>query len=190
MAKREVVFHSKFTEHNLTRQPKDAEPLRTGGWRITERGVSYQFHAAPAPDGEYLIGVCVVKEGQDVLVDHSGWLNAEAEQGIERDAVQALRSHYAFGADFWEAPVLARDFRRSLRKAAAELDEETVLALIAEEQRTGKRRELLDDAEGTLEIFREERQRLEADAAAAEASNEAEAAKQSEKPAAEKTAKA
>jgi hypothetical protein len=178
-----VTFHSKYTEHEIIRRPRFQAPLPQGGWQtIGEPRISFNFHAAPSPDGGGLIGVCHVLPGRNKMVDGDGWLAAGMEQ-VERDDVEALRAHNAFGQDFWEAPVPVTDLRREIRLAGVNLNEEGLVAIIAEEQRTAKRADLLEDAEGTLAAVRET-------LAQAQAQAEAEAAEAAKKPAAKAKATA
>lgn len=175
-----VIFHSRYTEHELIRRPKDSEPTRTGGYRIVQTRISYQFHAAPAPDGQGgLIGVCVVPVGKDRMVESNpeGWLAAGEDHDKERDAVDALRAHNAFGHDFWEAGHAPgtlyprpQDFRRELMASVGTLDEERLVAMLAEERGSHHRLDLIGDAEVALATVREQ---LTAAQAAAEAEAEA-----------------
>lgn len=163
MAKTAVIFHSRFTEHELVRRPRDEEPLRGGGWRTTQTRIAYQFHAAPAPDGlGGLIGVLEVQPGKDRMADHNGWLKDGQDETAERDAVAALRAHRQYGFDFWEAghapgtlyprPV---DWRRDVMSAGVGLDEETLVRMIGEERGLHARPELMTFAEETLAVVRD-----------------------------------
>ena len=180
MAPKPVTFHSRYTEYEIIRRPRIQTPLPMGGgWQtVGEPRISFEFHAAPSPDGTHLIGVCHVLPGRNKLVDGDGWLAAGMEQK-ERDDVEALRAHSAFGRDFWEAghepgtlyprPV---DFRADLVSASVALDEEAILELIGAEEKSHVRRELLDEAKVALDQVRSARAQIEA--AQAEADAEAE----------------
>jgi hypothetical protein len=162
MAPKTITFHSRYTEHEIIRRPRNQVPLPMGGgWQtVGEPRISYQFHAAPAPDGKSLIGVCHVQVGRNKMVDGDGWLAAGLEQK-ERDDVDALRAHEAFGRDFWEAGHAPgtlyprpQDFRRELMEAATGLHEERLVAMLVEERKSHARRELIEDAEAALENVR------------------------------------
>lgn len=172
---RTVTFHAKYTEHELTRRPKLEQPLLSGGFQTVQQPLRYKFAPTKSPDGEFLIGELVVNVGQDKLVDHSTWLRPGEDQTVERDAADALRAHYNFGADFWEAPMPAVLFRKNLHRANTKLEEDTVLAMIAEEQRVANRRDLLDEANTVLEMIREMRAEMQAAAEAQEAEEQAKA---------------
>lgn len=184
MAAKPVTFHSKYTEHEIIRRPRIQVPLPQGGWQtIGEPRISFNFHAAPAPDGGGLIGVCHVIPGRNRMVDGDGWLAAGMEQ-VERDDVDALRAHNAFGHDFWEAGHAPgtkyprpQDFRRDLMTAVGKLDEERLVAMIAEEQGSHARPDLLEDATAALGTVREELAQVQAAAEAAEAEKAKPAAK-------------
>lgn len=169
-----VTFHSRYTEHEIIRRPRRQIPLPDGGgWQtVGEPRIAFAFHAAPAPDGQTLIGVCHVIPGRNRMVDGDGWLRADQEQK-ERDDVEALQAHNAFGRDFWlaghEPGTLyprPQDFRRELMAAIGKLDEERLVAMIAEERGSHARPDLIEDATAALGTVREE---LAQAAAAAEA---------------------
>ena len=175
-----VTIISKFTRHNVVRQPHVEKPLPTGvGWTTAVPPIRYQFEEAPDGKGG-LVGKLTLRAGQDKMVDGSGWLARDAEQGVERDAIEAFQAHREFGRDFWlegfePGALLPRpqDFRKDLMRAVGNLDEEKVVAMLAEERRTHGRGDLVIEADTALETIRE----ALAEVAAAQAAQEAEAAK-------------
>lgn len=178
MAK-QIVFHSRYTEHEIIRRSRAQVPLPTGGWQTVQTRIAYQFHPAPAPDGEGLIGVCAVPVGKDVMTEPNpdGWLAPGEDQEKKRDAVDALRAHHRFGQDFWEAGHAPgtkyprpQDFRKDAMTAAVALDEEALVEMIAKERGSHHRPELIGDAEVALGQVREA-------LAAAQAQAEAQASK-------------
>lgn len=198
-----VTFISSHPQLELLRVPHFEKPLPMGnGWMTAQQRVAYKFQPVPDRETGGLVGVLIVKEGSDKLVDSSGWLRDDQEEGIERDAVQALMAHRLFkcGEDdaqegpnrepsFWlqghepgtKYPQPA-EFRRTIRLAGVSLDEEKLVEMINEERRTHQRQDLLEDAEGTLEAVRQARAEIDA-AAQAEAEKAAKAKPKAKAPA-------
>lgn len=169
-------------------------------WINETRGIKYKFTAAPDPKGRApvdsydpnsgggLVGVLTIKTGNNIMVDGNGWLAADEPQGIERDDVAALMAHYAFAkakdgevgtGDFWlygyepEAKLpRPEDFRDNLQTAAVALDEEGILAMMAAERGSHARTDLLTEADRALAKVREERERMAAAKAEAEAADQ------------------
>lgn len=152
----EVTFISNYSNHRLTRRAWVEKPLgdNSGGWVTSQVPVRYQFEAG-MEDGK-VVGVLTVKAGQDKLVDHGGWLAAGQEQGVERDAVAALRAHREYGHDFVQQATPAKLVRARIRSAIANLNGEDLEALISEERAEHNRRELVTEAQDALELVREQ----------------------------------
>lgn len=168
-----VTFFSKYTEHQLVRKPKVDKPLQDGvGWMTTAQGVRYQFSPAVDEDADGLIGRLDVKIGQDKLQDSQGWLAPGEDPEKVRDVVEALRAHRNFGVgrDFWQASIPAKVVRARIRQALANLDDEAVQALMAEERAVNARQELLDEMQDTLDLIADQ---MAAARARAEAEQEA-----------------
>lgn len=170
MAKQTVTFVSKYTELELVRQPAVDVPLPSGqaGWISQSPGLRYKFEPSLDEAGG-LVGKLDVIAGQDRLVDSSGWLARDAEQGVERDAVAALRAHREFGRDFWAMPVPMTVARARIRQAIANLNEADLVALLAEEKAEHNRRELVTETQDALSLVREQLANFQAAQEAAEA---------------------
>lgn len=163
MAPKTVTFESKYAAHNLVRQHKLQQPLPTGGWQTVQNTIGYQFQPVPSPRTESgFVGVLTVKVGQDKLkTDSEGWLRDGEEVGVERDAVGALMAHREFGQDFWlqghsPGTIYPRpqEWRKDVTLATANLGDEKLMEMIAEEKRTHGRADLIQEAEDALEIVR------------------------------------
>lgn len=151
------IFYSKHADLCLTRRPQIDQPLPTGGFHTAQESVRYRFKN----------GVLRVRVGDDKLVDHRGWLKRNAEQGVERDAVEALKAHHDYGHRFHlegEEPgrpqPLERDFLKALTKAATKLDVAQIESMLEQEKATHKRMDLVLAAESALEGAREELESL------------------------------
>jgi hypothetical protein len=158
------LFESKYANHCIVRRHKLESPLPTGGFHTTQQTLTYQFQAVPSNKTESgWVGVLRVKEGTDKLsTDPEAFLREGEEFGIERDAVQALMASRSFGEDFWLAGhdpgtlyPRPQDWGQDVRRASVALDEEKLLAMIAEERKTHNRGELISDAEDALALVRE-----------------------------------
>lgn len=179
MATKTVTFESKYGAFNLVRQRKVQIPLPTGGYHTTQKTVDYQFQPVPSPKAESgFVGVLTVKAGKDKLsTDDEAFLADGEEIGVERDAVAALMASRAFNDDFWvqgHAPgtVYPRpaEWRRDVTLATANLADDKMIEMIAEERRTHGRIDLLAEAEEALEVVTEiiaaeQAKRAEAEAA-------------------------
>lgn len=165
MAAKTVTFESKYAAHTLVRYPKVDLPSPTGvGYQNVNRGKTYQFQPVPSPLAESgFVGHLTVKAGADKLTtDHDGWLRDGEEQGKERDVVEAFRAHREYGQDFWEqghAPgtVYPRpvDWRKDVTLATANLADDKLAEMIAEERRTHGRQELIAEAMDALDVVQE-----------------------------------
>jgi hypothetical protein len=151
----EVTFISKYTRHELLRQPRIEMMLPTGGTQTTQKRVSYQF--VPTLDGEsgQLVGELKVKPGRDVLVDHEGWLREGLDDDTQRDVVEALKAHRAFGDEFWLMPVPAAKVRSEIRRASVLLDADGLTALLEHERANSNRADLILEAEDALRLIGE-----------------------------------
>lgn len=179
----EVVFLSRYANLTLTRVNSLEEVLVGGVRRQVTNGKRYRFEQ----------GVLRVKPGKDRLVDHDGWLAADAEQDVERDIVEALRAHRLFNRDFHEVGKepgrlvpYEEDFLGDLHSAVAELDVDAIEALIAAEKDGHNRPLLVKSAQKALETAVATRTKLEAEANDRDAEN----ASQPAQDAAKKPAKA
>lgn len=183
MAKQTVTFHSNFTEHELVRVPRNETPTAGLAWVQTTNAVKYKFQPAVDENGE-LVGRLDVIVGTDKLVDGSGWLRAGEEQGVERDAVAALRAHREFGPgrDFWQMATPMAMVRSRIRSAIANLREQELADLLAEERAEGKRAVLVSEIEDGLALVREQIANIEAAKAQADEEPPAAAAKPKAKP--------
>lgn len=183
-----ATFHSNYTEYRLVRQAHVETPLAIGaGWVTSIKPIRYQFQSG-LEDGK-LVGVLTVPVGSDKLIDHSGWLAPTAEQGVERDAADALRAHHDFGRNIWEASVPAASIRARIQRAIATLAEADLDAILAEERAKGNRRELVVEIESAIRLVVDTRAEYEAEALRAAEAEAAEAEAQAAKPAAKKAAK-
>lgn len=194
-----VTFHSRYANYEIVRVPRDDTPLGNNRWIRSEPGQKFKFHAAPDPSQKPpvdsndptergLVGVCIATVGKNKMVDGNGWLAPDEEQGIERDEVEALMAHVKFAkakdgevgtGDFWvygyepEAKLpRPEDFRDNLQTAAVALDEEGILAMMAGERGSHARPDLLTEADRALAKVREERERMAAAKAEAEAADQ------------------
>lgn len=175
----EVVFYSKYTNYKLTRVNAIDETFAGGARRILNPGKRMRF-----VDNVYRARV-----GKDVLEDHDGWLHRDAERGIERDEVDALRAHRSYNKLFWEVgkepgrlTPYDEDVLEWMSAAVADLDVERLEQLLSDE-RNGHNRALLVRALGAaLEKTRETVVRIEAQAND-EAAKKAEAKPAKAKPA-------
>jgi hypothetical protein len=175
MATKTVTFESRYSAYALVRYPKVETPSPTGiGYQLMHRGKTYQFQPVPSPKAESgFIGVLTLKVGQDKMdTDHEGWLRPEFEQGVTRDAIEALKAHKEFGSDFWEqgfgpGTLYPRDvdFRRDITVATAALDTGRLEAMIAEETASHGRVDLLEAARDALAVVQETRAEIEAEQA-------------------------
>lgn len=149
-----VTFFSNYTGYELVRQPRNDKPVPSGvGWINETPGTRYKFQPA-VDDSGMLIGRLDVLAGSDVLQDTMGWLAPGEDQEITRDAPTALRAHKQYGQEFWQAPVAASLVRRRIREAISEFDEDTLVAMIAEEKAsTVKRPELVAEIEDARRLI-------------------------------------
>ena len=162
MAQNTVTFLSKFSQHELIRQPKLEAPTPTGLWVTAQQRVAYKFEPYRDPASGKLVGRVTVRPGQDKLdTDGNGWLAPGQDSGVMRDAVEALKAHREFGRDFWleghePGTVYPRpqDFRRDIRVATATLNEEMLAMMIEQERSTHGRGDLVAEAEDALDIVR------------------------------------
>lgn len=171
----EVVFLARYDNLVLVRQNAIDEVLVGGARRIVNPGKRYRFEQ----------GVLRAKVGRAVMVDHDGWLARGAEENIERDEVDALRSHRRFNKDFWEVGKepgrlvpYEETVLESMSEAVAALDVEALEKLLVGERETHNRPLLTRALAKALETTQTTRVKLEADAndkAAAEAAKSAKA---------------
>jgi len=163
MATREVTFVSKYTRHKVLRRPPIDKPLGSGGWVPEQSRVRYDFEPGLDSASGKLVGRKTLTVGQDKLdTDHSGTLAPGQEFGVERDAVEFMMAHRAFGKDFWlegfpPGVILPRpqEWRATVRKASVSLDEEALVRMVTEERRTHGRPDLISEAEDALALVRE-----------------------------------
>lgn len=175
MATETITFFSNYSEHVLTRRPHVEIPIPgvMAGWQDAQRPLRIRFKPAVNEKGE-VIGRADAIVGKDVIVDHSGWLAAGQEQGVERDEVDALRAHKEFGRDIWEFGhepgtlyPRAQDLRKLITRASVALDEDALVEIIEKEQRSHNRRDLISEAETALATVREAIAEMQAAQAAA-----------------------
>jgi hypothetical protein len=177
----EVVFFSRYTNMKLVRQNAVEEVLVGGIRRQVNPGKRYRFEQ----------GTLRVRVGKDVMVDHDGWLARDAEEGIERDVVDALRAHRRYNKDFWEVgkepgrlKPYDEDVLAWMSDAVADLDVDRLTQLLEDEKNTHARPLLVRALGSALEKTRETRVKIEA------AANDQKAAAAEAKPAKSKPAKA
>ncbi len=175
----EVVFLSRYTNLVLVRRN-----MRDDGGinrRIIDTGKKYRFEQ----------GVLRVRPGQDKMIDHDGWLHRDAEQDIERDAVDALRAHRRFNKEFWEVgkePGRPQPYEEEvlewLGEAVADLNVERLEQLLVGERETHNRPLLVRALTSAIKTTAATRAKLEGEA------NDKAAAEAAAKPAKAKPAKA
>lgn len=165
----EVLFISRYTNHKMTRVPAIDETLIGGQRRIVQQPKRIRF----------IDNVYRARIGKDVLVDHDGWLHRDAEQGVERDEVDALRAHRNYNKLFWEVgkePGRLQPYEETvlewLGEAVADLDIERLERILTGERETHNRPLLVRALSSALKTTQATRAKLEAEAndkAAAEA---------------------
>ena len=154
----ETVFYSRYTNLKLVRQPTIDETLVGGARRVLNPGTRYRFEQ----------GVLRVRAGRDKMIDRDGWLAPGQEEGIERDAVEALRAHRRYNKDFWEAgrepgrpTPYEEDVLADMSKAAADLKDDVIERLLVGERETHNRQLLVRALTSALETTRAARIKLE-----------------------------
>lgn len=178
-----VTFISKFTQHQLVRQPAVDKPLPSGtGWIRETDGVRYQFLPGLDDETGMLVGRLDVRVGQDKMQDRSGWLHPDADPQATRDAAEALRAHREFKQDFWELSTPAKVVRAEIRKALANLDDEALAALVETERSCNNRADLIAEAQDARALVAEQIASLQARADAEAAEQEAAKPKAKAKP--------
>lgn len=168
---RTVTFVSRYSDLTLVRKPEVDEYVTGIGRKVLQRALRYEFHQNHLK----------VTAGRDVHQDSEGWLAPGEDPDEERDAVEALKAHRAYGRDFWleghgpnvvyPRPV---DVRKELKAAIAALDEARVAEMLREEREGHNRAELVEECEDALEVI--------GTAVAAIEAHKAEAAAQAAKP--------
>lgn len=165
-----VTFFSKFTEHELVRQPKVDKPVASGvGWITESKGVRYKFKPALDDETGLLVGRLDVKAGTEKMQDTQGWLHPDADTEKIRDAVEALRAHREFGRDFYQASTPAKVVRSRIRQSLAALDADGLAALLEEERSVNARQDLLGEIQDALDLVNEQIASLQASQAQVEA---------------------
>lgn len=157
----EVVFLSRYTNLLLVRHPAREEVLLGGVRRLVDHGKKYRFEQ----------GVLRVRPGKDRMVDHDGWLHRDAEQDVERDAVDALRAHRRFNKEFWEVgkePGRLQPYEETvlewLGEAVADLDTERLEQILTGERETHNRPLLVRALASALKTTAATRAKLEGEA--------------------------
>lgn len=158
-----VTFRSNFSQHVITRVPKIEITLATGIKQLVQGGERIEFK--PVPDGKGgWQGRYVARVGKNVHEDSLDFLAPGEDGDAQRDEVDALKAHYEFNKNIWvegwspeETRQLPRpqDYRKSVARAIAALDEDAVQKLLDEELATHGRGDLVAFANDALETIRE-----------------------------------
>ncbi len=151
------TFYSRGRMEKLVRQPQLDQETALGRRIRLQDAVRYDF----APDGRL-----TVREGQDPLAD--GPLDPATGEPTVQDAIAWLTAHDLFNTRFWweghEPDRLLpteEDFVQTLTDASVQLRTEPISELLAEEQATHNRPQLVKMAQRALETIRATNAHLE-----------------------------